>query len=30
MEVYEKLTPDVLDRIEEIVDNKPEPEQDWR
>jgi voltage-dependent potassium channel beta subunit len=30
MEVCEKLTPDVLDRIEEIVDNKPEPEQDWR
>ena len=30
MEVYEKLTPEVLDRIEEIIDNKPEPEQDWR
>jgi aryl-alcohol dehydrogenase-like predicted oxidoreductase len=30
MEVYEKLTPEILDRIEEIVDNKPEPEQDWR
>jgi voltage-dependent potassium channel beta subunit len=28
--VYEKLTPDILDRIEEIVANKPEPEQDWR
>ena len=23
-------TPEILDRIEEIVDNKPEPEQDWR
>jgi aryl-alcohol dehydrogenase-like predicted oxidoreductase len=30
MDVVEKLTPEVLDRIEEIVDNKPEPEQDWR
>jgi len=30
MEVYEKLTPDLLDRIEEIVDNRPEPEHDWR
>jgi voltage-dependent potassium channel beta subunit len=28
--VYEKLSPDILDRIEEIVANKPEPEQDWR
>ena len=30
MDVVEKLSPGVLDRIEEIVDNKPEPEQDWR
>jgi voltage-dependent potassium channel beta subunit len=30
MEVYEKLTPGVIDSIEEIVDNKPEPEPDWR
>jgi voltage-dependent potassium channel beta subunit len=30
MAIYEKLTPDVLDRIEEIIGNKPEPEQDWR
>jgi voltage-dependent potassium channel beta subunit len=30
MDVVEKLTPEVLERIEEIVDNKPEPEQDWR
>jgi voltage-dependent potassium channel beta subunit len=26
----ERLTPDVLERIEAIVDNRPEPEQDWR
>ena len=30
IEVYERLTPDVLGRIEEIVDNKPEPEPDLR
>ena len=30
MEVYERLTPDVLGWIEEIVDNKPEPEPDLR
>jgi voltage-dependent potassium channel beta subunit len=30
MEVSEQLTPEVLDRIEEIVGNKPEAEQDWR
>ena len=30
MEVYESLTPEVIDRIEEIIDNKPEPEPDWR
>jgi voltage-dependent potassium channel beta subunit len=30
MEVVERLTPDVLERIEEILGNKPEPEQDWR
>jgi voltage-dependent potassium channel beta subunit len=30
MEVSEKLTPEVLDRIDDIVGNKPEPEQDWR
>ncbi len=28
--VVEKLTPDVMDRIEAILDNKPEPEVDWR
>jgi voltage-dependent potassium channel beta subunit len=30
MEVVERLSPDVLERIEEIVDNKPKPELDWR
>jgi hypothetical protein len=30
MEVYERLNPEVLERIEEIVDNKPKPEPDWR
>jgi len=29
-EVYERLTPEFLERIEAIVDNKPAPEQDWR
>jgi len=30
MEVVERITPEVLERIEEIVDNKPEEEADWR
>ena len=30
MAVYERLTPEILDRIEAIVDNKPAPEPDWR
>ncbi len=30
MEVFEQLTPEILNRIENIVGNKPEPEQDWR
>jgi voltage-dependent potassium channel beta subunit len=30
MEVYERLTPEILDTIEGILDNKPEPEHDWR
>jgi voltage-dependent potassium channel beta subunit len=30
MEVVEKLTPEVIEQIEEIVDTKPDPEQDWR
>jgi voltage-dependent potassium channel beta subunit len=30
MEVVERLSADVLEHIEEIVDNKPKPEPDWR
>jgi hypothetical protein len=30
MAVSEQLTPDILERIEEIVDNKPDPEPDLR
>ena len=30
MAVFEQLTPDILERIEEIVDNKPDPEPDLR
>ncbi|PIE75461.1 aldo/keto reductase [bacterium DOLJORAL78_65_58] len=30
MELMEKLTPDVLGRIEEILDNTPQPPQNWR
>jgi len=30
MDVVERLTPEILDRIEDIVDNKPTPEADWR
>ena len=30
MEVVEHLTPEFLDRIEEVVANRPEPEADWR
>jgi aryl-alcohol dehydrogenase-like predicted oxidoreductase len=30
MEVFENLTPEIIDSIEEIVGNKPEPEPDWR
>jgi len=30
MEVYERLTPEVLGQIEAIVDNKPEQEPDLR
>ncbi|HSN57323.1 MAG TPA: aldo/keto reductase [Candidatus Sulfomarinibacteraceae bacterium] len=30
MEVVERLTPEVLDRIEAILDTKPTPEHDWR
>lgn len=28
--VAERLTPDVLERIESILDNRPQPEKDWR
>ena len=30
MDVYERLSPEILDRIEAIVENKPAPEPDWR
>jgi aryl-alcohol dehydrogenase-like predicted oxidoreductase len=30
IEVFENLTPDIIESIEEIVGNKPEPEPDWR
>ncbi len=30
MDVVDRLTPDVLDRIERILDNKPASEYDWR
>ena len=30
MEVFERLTPEVLERIEAVVDNRPETEPDWR
>jgi voltage-dependent potassium channel beta subunit len=30
IEVTEKLTPEILERIEGILDNKPKPEADWR
>jgi aryl-alcohol dehydrogenase-like predicted oxidoreductase len=30
MEVYERLTPEVLEKIEGIIDNKPEQEPDLR
>ena len=30
VEVVERLSTDVLERIEEIVDNRPKPEHDWR
>ena len=30
LDVVDKLTPDVMDRIEEILDNKPEASQDFR
>lgn len=30
IELLDKLTPEVMDRIEAILDNKPEAERDWR
>ena len=30
MDVVERLTPEILERIEDVVDNKPTPEADWR
>ncbi len=30
VDLAERLTDDVIARIEEILDNRPEPEQDWR
>jgi voltage-dependent potassium channel beta subunit len=30
MAVFERITPDILERIEEILDNAPEPDSDWR
>ena len=30
VDVVEKLTPDVMDHIERILDNKPALETDWR
>jgi len=30
IEVVERLTPEVLERIEEVLDNRPKPEADWR
>ena len=30
VEVMDQLTPDIMEQIEEILDNKPEPEPDFR
>lgn len=30
LQVADKLTPDVMENIETILDNRPEPEKDWR
>jgi voltage-dependent potassium channel beta subunit len=30
LDVAERLTPDVLERVEEILGNRPKPEQNWR
>jgi aryl-alcohol dehydrogenase-like predicted oxidoreductase len=30
LDIVEKLDENVMERLEEILDNKPEPERDWR
>ena len=30
LEVAERLTPEVMNRIEGVLENRPQPEQDWR
>ena len=30
LEVVDRLSADVIERLEEVLDNKPEPETDWR
>jgi len=30
VDVVDRLTPEVMERIEQILDNRPEPEHDWR
>ncbi|MGM0547201.1 MAG: potassium channel beta subunit family protein [Bacteroidota bacterium] len=30
IEVVEKMTPDIMEQIEQVLDNKPEPDQDFR
>ena len=30
LDLVEQLSPDLMDRIEQILDNKPAPEADWR
>lgn len=30
VEVVEKMTPDIMDRIEEVLDNNPKPQKDFR
>ena len=30
LQIVERLTPEVMDRIEAVLGNKPVPEKDWR
>jgi len=30
VEVYHKLTPEILERIEKLLDNRPSPPMDWK